>query len=452
MFKQLTLAGAALAMGASAIVPTTADAQRYRGGYDRFEETRRMRLELDEKRRRKQDVQRAHIQAFVDRFRYKASKARQAQSRQKQVEKLEERITDPPKTSRRAPTFRFTERRKSGADVLVAEGLHKSFGDKTVLTGVSLTVRRGERVGIIGANGLGKSTLLKILVGKLAPDQGSATWGYEAHPGYFAQDHGDHFEDPSMTVLDFLWNSCPEEPTTFVRGQLGALLFSGEDVDKRLVSLSGGEAARLIMSRIIVQKPNVLVLDEPTNHLDLEAIEALLPGLAKYPGTLIFVSHDRHFVSELATRIIELRPDGISDYAGTFAEYLAHQGDDHLDLNVAMQKKKQAASASVPPPKVAMSASAPPPKLAEGFEDRKKRRSKVQKLTTQRERVTADIDRVEQRLRRITESYCEPGFFEKTPKVELAALEAEEAQLKPQLERLMGDWEAVEAELAVPES
>ena len=207
--------------------------------------------------------------------------------------------------------------------MLELAGVSKSYGDNHVLTNVSLTVRRGERVGIIGPNGLGKSTLLKIAVERLDADAGRVRWGHEVRPGYFPQDHREVLTDGEATPLSILEEACPGESPTFVRGQLGRVLFSGEETGKKVRLLSGGECARLIFALLSVAKPNVLVLDEPTNHLDLETIHAVVEALKQYTGTLIFVSHDRWFVSELATRIIELTPAGPNDFPGTYAEYLA---------------------------------------------------------------------------------------------------------------------------------
>ncbi|HEY8039202.1 MAG TPA: ABC-F family ATP-binding cassette domain-containing protein, partial [Polyangiaceae bacterium] len=211
----------------------------------------------------------ADKRAFVERFGAKATKARQAQSRLKQIERIAIEVEELKTTSRRTPLFRFTPERASGRDVLEVASVSKAYGAKVVLRDVSLTVRRGERVAIIGPNGLGKSTLLKIVMGRLEADGGTVRFGHEARPGYFAQDHHELLPDPRMKPLDYLWEACPDEGTSFVRGQLGRVLFSGDDVDKPIGSLSGGEAARLIFGRIIVERPNVLVLDEPTNHLDL---------------------------------------------------------------------------------------------------------------------------------------------------------------------------------------
>ncbi len=288
----------------------------------------------------------AEKKAFVDRFRAKATKARQAQSRVKQIERIEIQRLAP--SSRRYPKFKFGTLRPSGRDVLAIEGVSKAYGDNRVLDSVSLTVRRGERVAVIGANGLGKSTLLKIATGQLAADDGTVSWGHEAKVGYFAQDPQELLPAPTQTVLNYLWDACPQEGTGYVRGVLGRLLFSRDEVDKKIASLSGGEATRLIFSRLTVQKPNVLVLDEPTNHLDLEAIEALVEALEEYDGTLIFVSHDRWFVSQLATRIVEVRADGLNNFLGSYQEYVERAGDDHLD---AEQVRRHAKSKNKRKPK-----------------------------------------------------------------------------------------------------
>ncbi len=255
----------------------------------------------------------AEKKAWVERFGAKATKARQAQSRLKQIEKIE--VEELESSSRRAPQFLFTPERKSGRDVLEITSVSKAYGDKKVLIDVSLMVRRGERVAIIGPNGLGKSTLLKIATDNLEADAGNVKWGHETRIGYFAQDHHEALVDPNATPIDVIWNTVPKAETSFVRGALGRVLFSGDDVQKKVGALSGGEAARLVFCRIMVEKPNVLVLDEPTNHLDLESIEALVEALKAFEeGTLVFVSHDRAFVSALATRILEVTPQGFRDF------------------------------------------------------------------------------------------------------------------------------------------
>ncbi|MFT3764922.1 MAG: ABC-F family ATP-binding cassette domain-containing protein [Minicystis sp.] len=383
------------------------------------------------------EAQAAHLQAYVDRFRYKASKASQAQSKLKQLDRIEiEELAD---SSRRSPRFAFAPERPSGRDVLSIEGVSKSYGPKQVLRDVSLTVRRGEKLAVIGPNGLGKSTLLKIVVGRLDADDGEVKWGHEARVGYFAQDHREILSDPQQTALDFIWAARPKEGTAFVRGHLGRVLFSGEDVNKRAGMLSGGEAARLVFGRLAAEQPNVLVLDEPTNHLDLEAIQALVTALQAYEGTVIFVSHDRWFVSELATRILEITPEGPRDFPGTYEEYLARCGDDHLDAEAVVLRAKK--------DKRAEPAAAPAP-TGSAWEEQKKRRNRAKELPGRRDKVMAAIEAAEKRKGEIHEAYASPGFFEKTPKAEVDALLAEEAALGPKIDTLMAEWEALEAEIA----
>jgi ATPase subunit of ABC transporter with duplicated ATPase domains len=311
----------------------------YTGGYAAFAVEKRATRERKEAEIARAQKIIADKRAFVDRFGAKASKAKQAQSRLKQIEKIE--VEELVESSRAAPHFRFPIERPSGKDVLELSKIGKSYGEKRVLESVSLTIRRGEKVAILGANGLGKSTLLKIVVRHLAPDTGESRWGYEARAGYFAQDHADLLDDPKATPLGIMQRACPTEPEFVVRGRLGRVLFSGGDVNKRISTLSGGEAARLVFARIMAEMSNVLVLDEPTNHLDMESIEALTEGLKAYEGTLLFVSHDRAFVSALATRIVEVTETGFRDRPGTYQDYLSSAGDDHLDVDAVVSKSKK---------------------------------------------------------------------------------------------------------------
>ncbi len=311
----------------------------YTGGYAAFAIEKRATRERKEAEIARAQKIIAEKRAFVDRFGAKASKAKQAQSRLKQIEKIE--VEELVESSRAAPLFQFPITRPSGKDVLELTNITKSYGSKQVLQGVSLVIRRGEKVAILGANGLGKSTLLKIVVKRLGADAGEARWGYEAQHGYFAQDHAVLLDDPKATPLGLMQRACPTEPEFVVRGRLGRVLFSGADVNKRVATLSGGEAARVVFARIMADKANVLVLDEPTNHLDMESIEALTAGLKAYEGTLLFVSHDRAFVSSLATRIVEVTEDGFRDRPGTYKEYLASSGDDHLDVDAVVSKSKK---------------------------------------------------------------------------------------------------------------
>ena len=313
----------------------------YKGNYSDFLEQKVEDRERKEKEIEGRQKEIAHAQKFVDKFKAKASKARQAQSKAKMIERKVEEMEELPGSSRRYPKFRFRPRRESGKEVVKIKGIRKAFGEKEVLPGVTLEVRRGDRLVIMGPNGIGKSTLLKIIMGELDADQGAVEWGYEAQRGYFAQDHHEQLEDLEGTAEQWLWGFCPDKDRGFVRGHLGMMLFTGDDGEKRLSALSGGEAARLVFSKIALEQPNVLVLDEPTNHLDLESIEALVAGLQAYEGTLILVSHDRWFVGQLATRVVEISRNGIRDFLGTYEEYVHACGDDHLDADAVVLKARQ---------------------------------------------------------------------------------------------------------------
>ena len=287
----------------------------------------------------KRETEIAKHKAFVARFKAQANKARQAKSRQGRVEKM---VIEPlPQSSRRRPTFRFEARRRAGRKVLDVSGVGKAYGDNQVLTDVNFEVERGDRVAIIGPNGIGKSTLLKILVGELEADAGEATWGYEADFGYFPQDHMEALGDPNQTLKSAMWDACPHDDLGSVLGRLAAVLFNRDDSDKRVGDLSGGEAARLLFSRIAVKKPTVMVLDEPTNHMDIDSISALSQALRRYDGTIILVSHDRWFVTKLATRVLEIRGDGLQDYRGSYREYTRRGRTDHLHRGEVIKQAKR---------------------------------------------------------------------------------------------------------------
>jgi ATPase subunit of ABC transporter with duplicated ATPase domains len=407
----------------------------YSGNYAAF-----TRQKAEVRQRKEAEVARAEAtiaekRAWVERFGAKATKARQAQSRLKQLERIE--VEELEQSSRRSPAFRFEAARPSGRDVLTLDAISKAYGEKRVLERVSLTVRRGERLAVIGKNGLGKSTLLKVATGALAPDAGSVTWGYETRVGYFAQDHHEVLERPDATPFEVIDAALPLEGPSVVRGHLGRVMFSGDAVNKPISALSGGEAARLVFCRIMVQRPNVLVLDEPTNHLDLESIHALVTALAAFEGTLLFVSHDRAFVAALATRVLEVKAGGFDDFPGSYDDFLARAGDDHLDADAVVLRAKQERAAAAGTPNQALS-----------WEESKRRANRLKQLPALRDQALAAIEAAEARKAKIQASFCEEGFFERTPKERVAALEAEERALGPRIEALIAEWEALETELA----
>jgi ATPase subunit of ABC transporter with duplicated ATPase domains len=408
----------------------------YPGDYSAFLDAKRGERERREKNLASQEREIAHHQKFVDRFRAKASKARQAQSKLRMIEKKAESLEVLAPSSRRYPTFRFEPRRPSGREVLTVKGIRKAFGENAVLHGVDLAVNRGDRLAIMGPNGIGKSTLLRIVMGVLDADGGTVEWGYETHPGYFAQDQREQFESADATAEEWVWHSCADRDLGYVRGQMGRMLFTGDDGKKRLSALSGGEVSRLVFTRLGIERPNVLVLDEPTNHLDLESIEALVEGLRSYPGTLVFVSHDRWFVSRLATRILEIRPDGITDYPGTYEEYVHACGDDHLDVDrVVLKAKREKKEASDPKERGARR----PKRDPVG--------SRAKQARARLDEVTAQIEATESRIAGIDATFCEPDYFARTPVSEVRVLEEERARLQREVSKLMAEWERIESEI-----
>ena len=279
----------------------------------------------------KKQAQITDLQTFVSRFSANASKAKQATSRAKQIEKIQ--LDEVKPSSRQSPYIRFEQDKKLYRLALEIENLSKAFDDKPLFSGLDLLAEVGERIAIIGPNGIGKTTLLRTLMQAYDPDNnteigttsGKVKWSENVNIGYYAQDHSADFSNDT-SLFDWMsqWKK-PSDDEQAIRAILGRMLFSQDEIKKSVTKISGGEQGRMLFGKIMLQKPNVLVMDEPTNHLDMESIEALNLALDNYPGTLIFVSHDREFVSSLATRIIELSATGISNFSGSYEDYLRDQ-------------------------------------------------------------------------------------------------------------------------------
>jgi len=299
----------------------------YPGNYDDYMEASTQARAQQAKDNAKAKQQIADLQEFVRRFSANASKAKQATSRAKQIDKIKVEEFKP--SSRQYPFIRFEydEREKLHRQAVEIEKLSHGY-DKPLFNDFNLMVDAGEKIAIIGENGIGKTTLLRAIAGDLKPNHGMVKWAEKAKLGYFAQDHAADF-DTDLNLFDWMTQFTQAgDDDQVVRSMLGRLLFSGDDFRKSVKVLSGGEKGRMMFGKLMLAKTNVLLMDEPTNHMDMESIESLNTALDKYKGTLFFVSHDREFVSSLATRILEIRPNGIVDFSGNYEDYLASQGVD----------------------------------------------------------------------------------------------------------------------------
>ena len=299
----------------------------YSGDYDFYERERSIRDQNQQASFARQQAMLAKEQRFIDRFRTHAAKASQVQSRIKALDKIE-RIELPKK--RHVVKFEFRQPARSGDQVAMIEGIHKSYGARRIYDGFSLTIRRGERWCVMGRNGAGKTTLLKMVAGALRPDAGEVRLGASLKMGYFAQQSLDVL-DPESTIIDQLQRDFPQDGLGSLRSLAGAFQFSGDDTGKKIRSLSGGEKSRLAMARMLFDPPNFLVLDEPTNHLDLATKEMLVDALKQFEGTMLFVSHDRTFLRGLGSRVLELGGDSGADreplvYPGSYVEYVEKTG------------------------------------------------------------------------------------------------------------------------------
>lgn len=292
----------------------------YVGNYDFWYEYTQMRQRQAKEQNKKNEAKIKELQEFISRFSANASKSKQATSRKKQLDALD--MIDMPVSSRRFPYVAFHPDREVGNDLLVVDGISKTVGDRKVLDNVSFTIRPNEKVAFVGSDGVAKTTLFKIITGELEPDEGSYKWGVTTSTSYFPSDNSSYFDGCDYTLIDWLRQYTEQKLETDIRGWLGRMLFSGEEALKKANVLSGGERVRCMLCKMMLSGANVLVLDEPTNHLDLESITALNDGLIRFPGTVLFTSHDHQFVQTIANRIIDITPDGVIDKLGTYDEFL----------------------------------------------------------------------------------------------------------------------------------
>ncbi|PTM42078.1 ABC-F family ATP-binding cassette domain-containing protein [Bosea sp. 124] len=296
----------------------------YSGDYEFYQQQRALAEKQQLAQFERQQAMLAKEIAFIERFKARASHAAQVQSRVKKLDKIEK--VEPPKR-RQTVSFEFQPAPRSGEDVVTLKGVHKAYGSRTIYEGLDFQVRRKERWCVMGINGAGKSTLLKLVTGSTEPDGGTVALGGSIKLGYFAQ-HAMEVLEGDRTVFQSLEDRFPQAGQGSLRALAGCFGFSGDDVEKRCRVLSGGEKARLVMATMLFDPPNFLVLDEPTNHLDIATKEMLIAALAQYEGTMLFVSHDRHFLAALSNRVLELTPEGVHAYGGGYTEYVARTGQE----------------------------------------------------------------------------------------------------------------------------
>jgi ATPase subunit of ABC transporter with duplicated ATPase domains len=294
----------------------------YAGNYEFYAQQRALNEKQQQAQFERQQAMLSKEVKFIERFKARASHAAQVQSRVKKLEKIDR--VEPPKR-RQTIVFEFPPAPRSGEDVVSLKNVHKGYGNRSIYEGLDFQVRRKERWCVMGVNGAGKSTLLKLVAGSTPPDDGSVALGGSVKMGYFAQ-HAMELLDGERTVFQSLEDAFPQAGQGALRTLAGAFGFSGDDVEKRCRVLSGGEKARLVMAKMLFDPPNFLVLDEPTNHLDMATKEMLIAALSQFEGTMLFVSHDRHFLAALSNRVLELTPEGIHQYGGGYTEYVARTG------------------------------------------------------------------------------------------------------------------------------
>jgi len=403
------------------------------GGYDDYLVARAERIEAQEEAAKHQAKEIARVERFVERFRYKSTKAKQVQSRIKALDKIE-RIQAPSRAKR--VRFGFPPAPRSGDVVVRAEGVQKAYGEARVFTHLDLLMRRGDRVALVGPNGAGKSTLLKMLSGRLAPDAGALDLGHNVSVQYYAQ-HQLEALVPQDTVLETLERVAEPGARPRLRTLLGSFLFSGDDVDKRVGVLSGGEKARLALARMLIRPSNLMLLDEPTNHLDLQSREVLEEALDEYEGTLVVISHDRYFINRIATSIAEIGGGRASLFAGDYDTFLER----HVAQDPGLSPSADADAVSRDQKRDAKRAEA---------EDRNRRYRERKAYEEKVRPVEAEIHRIEAREKEIESLQADPSVYRDPDKAK--SLARERAELSSRLETLYESWEELAAhEPARPE-
>jgi ATP-binding cassette subfamily F protein 3 len=402
----------------------------YEGGLDAYLAEKALRREQLLAAQQAQDRRIAETERFIERFRYKASKARQVQSRIRSLTKLDRVVVDA--ETRRAPRLRLAPAPRAGRVVIELAGVHKAYGARRVFEGIDLVIERGERVALAGPNGAGKSTLLRILAGVLPFEAGARRAGHNVSAAYFAQ-HQLEALQPGNTVLEELAREASTEDVPRLRGHLGAFLFTGDEVEKKVAVLSGGEKARLALARLLLRPANLLVMDEPTNHLDLAARAALEDFLAACDGTLVFISHDRSFINALATRVVEVRAGRLRSFPGNYDDYLAKLGGPSATAAPLPGSGDRA-------PRETPAAA----RLREARQSEREARKARERAARRLDALEAEIAQHESALGALDVRLADPAIYRDGEQVR--AIEADRATLRAALEAAYQEWERLGAD------
>lgn len=401
---------------------------KFKGNYSDYLEEKAKRYEIELKLYEKQQEEVAKLEEFIQRNIARASTTKRAQSRRKQLEKMT--LLERPQGMEKSASFSFTIKKQSGNDVLKVNDLTTGYGDTPILSNIQFHLTRGESVALIGPNGVGKSTLLKTIIGQLKPLSGSIHFGSNVTIGYYDQEQAKLHSNKQ--VLHELWDEYPLMPEKEIRTVLGNFLFSGDDVLKLVSDLSGGEKARLALAKLMLKQANFLILDEPTNHLDLDSKEVLEAALIDYPGTILFVSHDRYFLNRIATRMIEVAPNQLTNYLGNYDYYLEKKAEmiarEALQQSAENEKKETAAAKS----------------QKQSFQLDKESQRKERKRLRRIEELETNIENWETEIAHLEEQLCDEKVFLDHEKVR--QIQGEIDVLKEKVEQAMEEWEALQLE------
>jgi ATP-binding cassette, subfamily F, member 3 len=400
------------------------------GNYDQYLRAREQEEKILEASAKKHEQKVKEARRFIERFRAKTSKARQAQSKIKMVDKLELVRTH---KQRKTIHFSFPSVPQSGRDVLSISDLSKSFGDNHLYLDLNLQVQRGDRVAVIGPNGAGKTTLLRIVAGEIAPDQGSANLGHNVILSYYAQHHAEQL-NPQQTVLHEVHRAAPDATIGQIRDTCGAFLFSGDDVDKAVGVLSGGERARVALARLLVAPGNLMLMDEPTNHLDLMSSEILIEALSAYTGTLLFVSHNQSFINQLATKVWNIEGGTVDEYPGNLKEYYEHK-------RLSEEAGKVAEVPMTVSPEEASRESKSPQKERRKIEAEKRQNisNVLNPIKNKLAELEGRIEKLEKRQAELSDILADPAIYQ--DHIKSGPLLIEYGQIRSKLEELLARWE-----------